>query len=78
MIQAIETATKWIRENGYSRKAAFEIREAVLTATNQAIDYGKPYALSLWSGDDQISRIVRDALKANLNLPWNGELANCG
>jgi hypothetical protein len=75
MIQAIETATKWIRTNGYNRKT--DIREAVLTATHQALDYGKSYALSLWAGDDQISRTVRDALKANLDLPWNGELANC-
>lgn len=74
-MNATKTATRWIRDNGYARKA--DIREAVQTATAQAVDYGKAYALSLWSGDDRISRTVRDALKANLNLSWNGELANC-
>lgn len=72
---ATQTATKWIRENGFARKA--DIREAIQTATEQAVSYGKTYALSLWAGDDKTSRIVRDALKANLNLAWHGELANC-
>lgn len=68
------TAAKWIRDNGYSRNT--QVREAVTTATAQAYAYGKTYALSLWSGDDKLSRTVRDALKANGNLPWTGELAN--
>lgn len=72
---AAATATRWIRDNGFARKAA--IREAVETATAQALDYGKAYALSLWAGDDATSRIVRDALKANLNLPFHGAIANC-
>lgn len=72
---ATKTAAKWLRDNGLSRNA--EIREAVQTATEQAIAYGKAYALTLWAGDDKTSRIVRDALKANLNLIWHGEIANC-
>lgn len=70
----ITTATKWLKANGLMRNT--EIREAVETATSQAFDYGKAYALSLWGGDDMISRIVRDALKANGDLPWHGSFAN--
>jgi hypothetical protein len=72
---ATKTAAHWLRDNGFSRKTA--IREAVQTATSQALDYGKAYALSLWAGDDTTSRLVRDALKANPNLPFHGTLANC-
>ena len=71
---ATTIAARWIRENGYGRDAG--IRGAVHTATSQAVDYGKAYALSLWGGDDRVSRTVRDALKANLALSWYGELAN--
>lgn len=70
----ITTATKWLKANGLMRNT--EIREAVETATGQAYSYGKAYALSMWAGDDMISRIVRDALKANNDLPWHGSLAN--
>lgn len=69
-----KTATKWLRENGLSRNTV--IREAVETATGQAFDYGKAYALSMWGGDDMISRIVRDAIKANNDLPWKGSFAS--
>lgn len=70
----LKTATKWLRENGLSRNT--EIREAVETATGQAFDYGKAYALSMWAGNDMVSRIVRDALKANNDLPWKGSFAS--
>ncbi len=72
---ATKTTAQWIRDNGFSRNA--KIRTAVQTATGQALDYGKAYALSLWAGDDATSRTVRDALKANGSLPFNGQLANC-
>jgi hypothetical protein len=74
-ISATETAARWLRENGYGRHA--QIREAVEVATGQAVDYGKVYALALWSGDEHVCRTVRDALKANLSLSWYGELGNC-
>lgn len=75
MSTATQTATQWLRDNELNRKTT--IRNAVHTATGQAIDYGKAYAMALWAGDDPISRLVRDALKANLDLPHHGELANC-
>lgn len=69
----LKTATKWLRENGLSRNTV--IREAVETATGQAFSYGKAYALSMWGGDGKIDRLVRDALKANNDLPWKGSMA---
>lgn len=70
----LKTAAKWLRENDLMSNA--DVREAVETATGHAWSYGKAYALSLWSDNDMISRLVRDALKANGDLPWHGELAN--
>jgi hypothetical protein len=70
----LRTAAKWISENELSGNR--EVCEAVMTATSQAFDYGKAYAISLWAGDDMISRLVRDAIKANGDLPWHGSLAS--
>jgi hypothetical protein len=70
----IKTAMKWLKENGLMRNS--EVREAVQTGTGQAAAYGKAYALSMWAGDDMISRLVRDAIKANGDLGWKGSFAS--
>ena len=70
----LKAATQWIKDNGFSRNR--EVREAVETATGQAFSYGKAYALSMWAGDDMISRLVRDAIKANGDLGWKGSFAS--